>query len=58
MLAASVRRREALATATVLQAFRDLVAAEARTAFDKGVGLLAAGDYGKAEASFKSADRS
>ena len=38
-----------------LQAFRERVAAPARSAFDNGVSALSAGDYTKAEASFKAA---
>ena len=38
-----------------VKAFRERVAVPARQAFDAGVGALAAGDYGKAEASLKSA---
>ncbi|MQA30582.1 MAG: VWA domain-containing protein [Luteitalea sp.] len=54
MLARPFDRREA-SDREVLKAFRSRVPAERREAFDKGVALLAAGDYGQAEASFKTA---
>jgi VWFA-related protein len=54
MLVRPFDRREA-GDRAVLQAFRARVPAEGRNAFDKGVDFLKAGDYGKAEASFKSA---
>jgi VWFA-related protein len=47
--------RSEVARAATLQAFRNRVPLAARAAFDKGVEYLGAGDYPKAEASFKSA---
>jgi tetratricopeptide (TPR) repeat protein len=54
MLARPFDRREASDRA-VLRAFRTRVPSAVRAHFDKGVGFLAEGDYGKAEASFKAA---
>ncbi len=50
-------RREELIRAETLQPFREIVAAAARTAFEAGVAALTAGDFVKAELSFKSAQR-
>ncbi|MFN7917742.1 MAG: VWA domain-containing protein [Vicinamibacterales bacterium] len=44
-----------LARSETLASFRERVAPSARAAFDSGVASLTTGDYGKAEASFKSA---
>jgi tetratricopeptide (TPR) repeat protein len=54
MLAPAFRRDEA-SRAEILQTFRERVAEPAVSAFDRGVAALAAGDYGRAETSFKSA---
>jgi tetratricopeptide (TPR) repeat protein len=50
-------RREESIRAETLQPFREIVAAAARTSFDAGVSALKAGDFVKAEQSFKSAQR-
>jgi tetratricopeptide (TPR) repeat protein len=50
-------RREDVVQGDTLQRFRDLVAPSARGDFDAGVASLGAGDFTKAEQSFKSAQR-
>jgi tetratricopeptide (TPR) repeat protein len=54
MLARPFRRDGAVAAET-LKPFRDRVPAAARNAFDRGVAMITAGDYPKAEAAFKTA---
>jgi tetratricopeptide (TPR) repeat protein len=51
-MAAPFRREEAVSSET-LEQFRERIAPEIKTTFDQGVAFLAAGDYPKAEASFK-----
>jgi VWFA-related protein len=46
-------RREDAVTAGTLRPFRDRIAPGVTTAFDSAVGFIAAGDYGKAEATLK-----
>jgi tetratricopeptide (TPR) repeat protein len=48
-------RREEVSRPAVLKVFRDRVAPAVRGAFDSGVAALSAGDFGKAEATLKSA---
>jgi VWFA-related protein len=54
LLARPFRRDHALSGET-LKPFRERVPASVRTAFDAGVGMLAAGDYPRAEAALKRA---
>lgn len=57
--ATSVRsfRREAVLEGDTLDRFRDLVTPAARQDFDAGVAALGTGDFSRAEASFKNAQR-
>ena len=50
-------RREDVVQGETLQQFREIVASSARQDFDAGVTSLTAGDFAKAEQSFKSAQR-
>jgi hypothetical protein len=54
MFVPAFRREQVIEPATV-EPFRARVGAAAQSDFDRGVGLLAAGDYPKAEAAFKQA---
>ncbi|MBI3399983.1 MAG: VWA domain-containing protein [Acidobacteria bacterium] len=48
-------QRDAVVSRDVVAPFRERVPATAKASFDQGVALLAGGDFGKAEASFKKA---
>ncbi len=48
-------QRDGAVAAETLKPFRDRVPAAARNAFDRGVAMITAGDYPKAEAAFKAA---